>query len=64
MTVFVLINNLDYPKGCYFLEKYKTRFEAVEAIKEKAYLPSDYTFIEGNELILTLMEGENSDYRV
>ena len=54
MTVFVLINNLDYPKGCYFLEKYETRFEAIEAIKENAYSLSDYTFIEGDELILTL----------
>lgn len=64
MTVFVLINNLDYPKGCYFLEKYKTRFEAIEAIKESSYSPNDYTFIEGNELRLTLMEVENSDYRI
>lgn len=61
MTVFVLINNLDHPKGCYFLEKYKTRFEAIEAIKEKAYLPSDYTFIEGNELRLTLTEVEHEE---
>lgn len=58
MTVFVIIKNLDYPKGYYFLEKYKTRIEAIEAIKEKAYLPSDYTFIEGNELRLTLTEVE------
>lgn len=56
--IYVLINNIDYPKGSYFLEKYKTRFEAVEAIKEKAYLPTDYTFIEGNELRLTLTEVE------
>ena len=61
MTIFVLIYNLDYPKGCYFLEKYKTRFEAIEAIKEKAYLPSDYTFIEGNELRLILTEVENEE---
>ena len=61
MTVFVLINNLDYPKGCYFLEKYKTRFEAIEAIKEKAFSLNDYTFIEGDELILTLMGVENDN---
>ena len=61
MTVFVLINNLNYPKNCYFIEKYETKEEAIEAIKEKAYLPSDYTFIEGNELRLTLTEVEHEE---
>ena len=57
--IFVLKGCADYPANTYYLEKYKTRFEAIESIKESGCMITDYIFIEGKELKLTLTEVEN-----
>lgn len=53
--IFVLKGNPDYPKNCYFIEKYETKEEAVKSMNE-CYYTQDYIFIEGKELKLTLAE--------
>ena len=57
--IFILKGNLDYPKNCYYFEKYETKEEAIEGIYDCCNYLKDYIFIEGEELKLTLDTTKN-----
>ena len=56
--IYVLHSSIEYQKNTYYLEKYDTKEEAINSIKDNYGYISDYIFIEGRELELTLKEVE------